>query len=820
MNNREYYEDWGLPEETQPKKDVSKEPIKNNIVDKKYLDEWGLPESNQTNQTNKPSDIGDLKNKKIMDILTGTIGLTNKPLGKLTSDIFSLGQDIKSTVGKGVPSLLNQVLGQRENQKHLEKNIALGLGGIPINIVNTLFNTPSYLTNLEPNLLGNLIKEHTPQLSKEKFYGAYEKEKPTEEDINVRRLMELYPIGVPIGKTATSAGINAITSIPKKVIGKSNPIAEAQKVKNELLLGTKESELENVKEKLVPQTESHEEAQAAAKREGIATDHEKLVNQLNVHDEKINQANVKSEELQQSLDKITQEKPVEPTKYEEKNIVPPEKKELVEPEKPIKHEQEHENAVQNFELSENNLNKAKEHHEEIKNISSESNKNIGNYLESGATHDVRTARLLKSDLESSKKEGTKLYNKFENEIADQGILINNSTHLKSLNDDLFNLIKAGKMESKEANKLLDEIAEVNNQQVIPATRYVSMIKAVNGYMRDAFKKAYEPGINEDKRVHYLEQGHLAEIQLEKMNKTLEENIGKENFNKLKEANDYWKTNIVPLYKEPLYWKILNQERMSSSNMASELRGGPPGSGLDIIKNVLKRNPQAVKHVVGQRYDSGQSIHDPNELIKEYTDLLPDLKRLSDQQVNSELLLQNSKNQIQEATKQRDNAKRKSVHAYNKAVNARKEYNEKLKEHKSSIKEQTSAEKAYQKELSDYEKIKTKYHKDLETYGKQSKSHTENVKNAEKEISDHEKEIKKLQEQKEKINEHMKNLKEKFNAKKISLKEKDKLGREISKLKKESKKLDDDIDKSTTGFRFLFRSIKILYKTAKRIKRGF
>ncbi|MEK6882710.1 MAG: hypothetical protein AABY22_24015, partial [Nanoarchaeota archaeon] len=450
----------------------------------------------------------------------------------------------------------------------------------------------------------------------------------------VRNLSELAAILYPMGK----AGVRGAIGTTKSVVGKSSPLLEAEKIQKNLLLGNKEEQLEKTKNKLGEHTESYEEAKNLAKNEGISTDHQKLVNELNVHDNKIQEAVNKSQELQENLNKLNEEKPIEPAKLEEKNIKAPEKKELTEPEKPLDYERRYEKANKDYDLAENNLVKAKEHHEETKNLVNESNKRIGEYLESGSTHDVRAARLVKSDLESLKDKGTELYDEFENEVKDQGINLPNTIDIKKINDQLSEMVNKNKditLSSKEAKGLLQDLDNANVQEVIPATKYVSMIKAVKGYMREAYKKAYEPGINEDKRVHYKEQGQLAEIQLEKMNKILEEHIGKENYSKLNEANDYWKKNIIPLYGEPLYWKIINQERMSASNMASELRGGKEGSGLDIIKNVLKNNSQAVKHVVGQRYDAGTSIHRPNELIKEYTDLLPDVKKLSDQQVQSE-----------------------------------------------------------------------------------------------------------------------------------------------------------------------------------------
>ena len=264
---------------------------------------------------------------------------------------------------------------------------------------------------------------------------------------------------------------------------------------------------------------------------------------------------------------------------------------------------------------------------QVKNIDNQ----VDKHLDSGAVHDVEVARETKKDLKSLKDEGSNKYEDIEKDIANRGVVLGNSRDAKQIMEDIRELVKQGELnnlnELPEGKKLLQELEAANKKEIVPAGQYMSAVKAVKGYMREAYEKAYEPGINEEKRQFYKSQGDEAKEKLEEMNKILENGIGKENYAKLKEANDYWRTNIVPLYNEPLYWKILNKEKMSE-NIASELRGGPPGSGIEIIRNVIKNNPKSVKHVVGQLHDAGNDIHNPNELIREYTDLVPGLRNLS------------------------------------------------------------------------------------------------------------------------------------------------------------------------------------------------
>ena len=269
-------------------------------------------------------------------------------------------------------------------------------------------------------------------------------------------------------------------------------------------------------------------------------------------------------------------------------------------------------------------------------------KQIGEHLDTGASHDVRTAKIVKSKLKENKEDIQSEFKDLEKDYADKNITINNDEKIQALNNDLFQMVHEGKHESKEAMKLNDEIFRLSQMDAIPAKDYVSAYRSVNGYMRDAYKKAYEPGINEEVRKQWLKRANEAETKLGEMDKVLEQSLGKEDYAKFKATNSRWRTEVVPLYKNKLYHQIMNDERLPD-NMIKELRG--EGSGMDLLKNIIKNDPQALKHVVGQRYDvAPASVHAPDELMKEYTDLMPELKGLTQNKQEADMLVQKAKEQ--------------------------------------------------------------------------------------------------------------------------------------------------------------------------------
>lgn len=295
--------------------------------------------------------------------------------------------------------------------------------------------------------------------------------------------------------------------------------------------------------------------------------------------------------------------------------------------------------------------------DKAKNTLQDIDNQISENLNHGDTHDVEAARIIKKSLNENKNNISDNYNLLKNNLKDENIVIDNSGKLKELNNDLFKLVQEGKSHTKQAMELHNSLDNISKRDIIPANDYISLIKSTNGYMREAFNKAYEPGINEDQRNLWLKKANELKDKLEEMNTHLELNLSGSNLSLLRDSNKRWKNEVIPLYDDPTYWRIMNDEKMSK-DMVSELRGGAPGSAKEIIRNTIKNNPQALKHIVGQKHDSGKldDIYNPNKEMKQYTDLMPDLQSLVQKRKEAELLSNKADQRVKLHKTFRDEAK--------------------------------------------------------------------------------------------------------------------------------------------------------------------
>lgn len=622
MNNAEYEEDWGIK-----KKPITKSTSSPANDDKTpgtadYEADWGISKNSKADK--KTEQLNKLKDFFMHGVL-------DRPREALMSDAGELAANTARDVVEGAPSLLGQLI---SDPIRAARNVGAGAVGIPVNVANAALNIPSYLAHLESEELSGKIKKYTPQIPKDKienFIGG----QPSQEDINVRRLTELAPIGIPVGRGIARNAIpisrdigNAGAAVGNKLTfgmipGKTDPIAAIKKTQAESELNKITEQLDKAKEEHLAKIEQHKQAIEEAKNNINMSDSARMGYKINAHNEKLNDLNKSLNDLSNHAE---------------------------------------------------NVNKIREYHDESVGLANESDKNLSDYLHSGDVHDVEAARLIKPDLIKAKNIGSEKYDKVQEDVKDQGIVLPVSRDAKQINAELSKLVNETKdqtLSSPRAKELLSELDNINSQDVIRASDYMSAIKSVNGYMRDAYNKAFKPGINEDVRVHWKNQADQAKDQLEKMNSILEKNIGEKNFSNVKDANDYWRKNVIPLYKEPTYWKIMNEERMSG-NMASELRGGAPGSGLEIIRNTAKNNPQTVKHIVGQIYDvNPKKIHNPNKLIGEY--------------INQDPLLQKAISSRNEARNSVENTKKK-LSSLGENANKKSNLENKISEFQSEIKQ--------------------------------------------------------------------------------------------------------------------------------------
>ena len=152
-----------------------------------------------------------LKHESNQQRIDAYTGILERPAKRLGEDAWSLLKDIGNTAGQGIPSALNQLF---NDPKSLGKNVAAGASGILPNIYNSVLKTPSYLAHLGSDQLSNMIKKYTPQIPTEDVENFFGGKPKNQEDVDVRRLTGLAPIGLPIAK----AGIKGVVNTGKGIV--------------------------------------------------------------------------------------------------------------------------------------------------------------------------------------------------------------------------------------------------------------------------------------------------------------------------------------------------------------------------------------------------------------------------------------------------------------------------------------------------------------------------------------------------------------------------------------------------------------------------
>jgi hypothetical protein len=88
--------------------------------------------------------------------------------------------------------------------------------------------------------------------------------------------------------------------------------------------------------------------------------------------------------------------------------------------------------------------------------------------------------------------------------------------------------------------------------------------------------------------------------------------------------------VFPLRKNPVV-KAAKKGKLSG-DIINSLRTNE--SGMPLLREVIKQDPELLRNVVGQRYLVNPSeVHNPNELMREYLDEMPQFKNLLETKEN-------------------------------------------------------------------------------------------------------------------------------------------------------------------------------------------
>ncbi len=278
----------------------------------------------------------------------------------------------------------------------------------------------------------------------------------------------------------------------------------------------------------------------------------------------------------------------------------------------------------------------------------EAEENLSKHLNKGGAHDLPIAEKVVTEIEGKynpetnrfeggkKQDIGKLYNEVNTELKDNHVAIPRTSDLletDKLIRDQFAKIKPyfGENEDLYEREIQKAIQEYESKtpmkhDLVPAQDVLSNYQTARHVANELKSKAYTVGKagNKDLQANLLKESSELMDHANKLESLLEQSDLGPSVKKLKLANERWRKEITPLYDNPTY-AMFKKRGLGPSDIIKSLRG--KGSGQEIIRNIIKNDPELTKQALGQRYANNPSkIHDYNELSSEYLESLPEESR--------------------------------------------------------------------------------------------------------------------------------------------------------------------------------------------------
>jgi len=626
--------------------------------------------------------------------------------------IPKVGEDIVSEIPKALHAFQGgaaEAAGQPlSHPVRFGQNVGAGVAGLFHDVVNIPPNIPRILAHyglVSPEGGEKASAAASKYWNVPNLYQPIPKEQMTPGDTliqgAIRNLPQIYPAGRAIagaGKAAIGAGTRQFS--------RGNPVSRAE-------IGLLESQLEN-KNLSLEEVEKLHQAQLDTEK-GV-----KAQSTTEVGKAEPNRMKYDITQKQKNIEESNQELSGLNKQLEEHRNLP----EL--PEIGENHLENVKNAEQKLQESQNHVEKVKNTHEKIKDLAEEAENKISEHLDEGAAHHVKVGRIIKQEVKNIDEGWSARYKKFKTKLADTKFQMPNVSQYAFDKQKILEQIKAGKGGNL---KFPEQEAENPELQAIidkaPTAKDASASDFMTKYQdfRDARYNARQRMKTEESATkrQQLADAIKDSEELEKtVKQTLTKGLGehKEEFEKI---NNGYSTQVYPLRENSI--ANASKKKLSPNNLAEQLASDEPGT--DIIRDIVKKNPEALKHVVGQRYEKGKkNFYKRNDILDEYRQQMPELQQLIDHRQNSQRLVKQSASDIEQANLRHNEIKN--------------EHDKTVKSAKATETEKTGIEAEKVSRETKRQKLETQ----IADKKKEISEHEESVKNFQKHIDTLEKESKK------------------------------------------------------------------------------
>jgi dephospho-CoA kinase len=294
--------------------------------------------------------------------------------------------------------------------------------------------------------------------------------------------------------------------------------------------------------------------------------------------------------------------------------------------------------------SQENIDTALDHHEKATNILDTADENLDKHLNPEADHSYRASRTMKKDIDSINSYWSDQYKDFNKEIKKSNFHLLNSDNLNEYAD---NIAKAKTQYAGAPDSEFGQvIAKAPNAFDRNASDFINKYKDFRDARFDLIDrlKTEQSAVKRQELIKaYADTKPFADM----INSALEEGLG-EFAPKYKYLMNGYKTQVYPLRNNSVAQKIVEGKPLSS-NISNELTGDQEGQ--ELLREIAKRNPETLRNIVGQQYKKSngvESITNPDERLREYTNQMPDLQKLTEQRNTASVVQNEAKSRLDEA----------------------------------------------------------------------------------------------------------------------------------------------------------------------------
>lgn len=296
------------------------------------------------------------------------------------------------------------------------------------------------------------------------------------------------------------------------------------------------------------------------------------------------------------------------------------------PQTPDQAQQLADNAVANHEAAQQNLS----------NIDAQ----LDQHLNKGAAHDVRNAAAIDRRVGSIEDYWSQGYKNLDQKLKNARFEMPATTNGQTIEQQIAEKINAAKQAGKTitAQDLQDfargeqqspELADLLSKAPTSADTSASDFLAKYRSFRDGLydlRQMAKGTRDAVERKRLFEEANKASDVEGVIKSTLQKGLG-ENAPEFERLNQGWSQEVIPLRQNPIV-RAARKGKLSD-NMVKQLRGNEPGTPL--VREIIKQDPEALRNIVGQRYAAKpQEVHEPNEMMQEYINQMPELQKLLNQ----------------------------------------------------------------------------------------------------------------------------------------------------------------------------------------------